>query len=77
MPEGGLKEDCANAPHRGPQGPNEDLAQCPICWAVDHALRPVGETFGQHIPDCSLPLRHYGYCKPGGNGHPRSEHERG
>ena len=55
--------------HREPAGPNEDLAQCPKCWSMTFALRPEGETFGWHLDDCSLPMRHEGYCQPGGNGH--------
>lgn len=63
-------QDCPDAPHRGPQGPCEDLAQCPRCWAPSFAMRPEGETFGTHAPDCSLPAVHESYCKPGGTGHP-------
>lgn len=61
---------CPRGPHRGPQGPNEDLAQCALCLMPDHAMRPEGETFGRHLPDCSLPASHEGYCEPGGSGHP-------
>lgn len=70
-------EQCPNGPHRGPQGPNEDLSQCPLCLMPSFALRPDGETFGQHLPDCSLPRRHHGFCVGGGTGHPRSKQERG
>jgi hypothetical protein len=63
-------EDCPNGPHRGPQGPNEDLAQCPICLEPSHGMRPEGEEYGGHRDDCSLPRRHEGYCQPGGDGHP-------
>lgn len=56
--------------HRHPEGPNEDIAICPKCWSPTYTLRPEGETFGWHSPDCSLPMRHESYCKPGGNGHP-------
>ena len=68
---------CPEGPHRGPEGPNEDLAQCPRCWGVSWELRPEGETFGHHLPDCSLPLRHSGCCEPGGAGHPPAELIRG
>lgn len=68
---------CPDAPHRTPQGPNEDLAQCLLCGAPSHKLRPEGETYGDHLPDCSLPRRHEGYCKPGGTGHPTAEVIRG
>lgn len=60
-----------------PQGPNEDVGQCPYCWAMMPVLRPDGETYGEHTVDCSLPRRHPGYCKPGGQGHPSAEHIRG
>jgi hypothetical protein len=68
---------CADGPHRGPEGPNEDISQCGTCWAPSHALRPAGETFGRHQPDCSLPLRHESYCAPGGSGHPDAKVIRG
>jgi hypothetical protein len=55
--------------HRAPAGPNEDLSQCPDCWGITWALRPYGESFGWHLDDCSLPLRHEGYCVGGGEGH--------
>ena len=63
--------------HRGPEGPNEDLGACPDCWSISYALRPEGETFGYHLPDCSLPERHESYCEPGGSGHPRAQKIRG
>lgn len=63
-------ELCPCHPHRGPQGPNEDLAQCPHCWSISHRRRPDGETFGRHLPDCSLDIDHDSYCEPGGSGHP-------
>lgn len=68
---------CPNGPHRGPQGPNEDLDQCRECWSISWALRPGGETYGDHIPDCSLPIEHESYCAPGGVGHKPSQHVRG
>lgn len=70
-------DECPNAPHRGPQGPNEDLAQCGLCLMPSYSMRPAGETFGEHLPDCSLPIGHPSYCEPGGNGHPRAEVVRG
>jgi len=69
--------ECPNAPHRGPEGPNEDMAQCGFCWAPTYALRPWGETFGEHLPDCSLPVWHESYCQPGGSGHPPARSVRG
>jgi hypothetical protein len=60
--------DCG--PHRGPEGPSEDIAQCWTCWSMSYAMRPERETWGHHLPDCSLPIRHESYCKPGGTGHP-------
>ena len=68
---------CPDGPHRGPQGPNEDLAQCPRCGMPSHCRRPAGEEFGGHIPDCSLPRDHEGYCQPGGHGHPAPNAIRG
>lgn len=64
-------------PHRGPQGPNEDIGQCPVCWSITAALRPENETFGLHLPDCSLERRHRGYCVGGGKGHEPAEVIRG
>lgn len=34
-------EDCPEKPHRGPQGPNEDLSQCRMgdCWLIFWVLR--------------------------------------
>lgn len=68
---------CKRGPHRGPQGPNEDLAQCPFCASPSYSMRPVGETFGDHLPDCSLPYWHESYCVGGGSGHPASRVVRG
>ena len=61
--------DSGTRPHRphkndGPQGPNEDVGQCPRCLAIIGRLRPEGDTFGGHTPDCSLPFRHTGFCEP-------------
>lgn len=70
-------EACPDGPHRPPQGPNEDLSMCTTCWRPTYALRPEGETYGDHIADCSLPVRHEGYCQPGGGGHPRAANVRG
>lgn len=69
--------ECPDAPHRGPQGPNEDMSQCHRCLSLSWRLRPEGETFGHHLDDCSLPLRHEGYCVGGGDGHPVAEKVRG
>ena len=52
-----------------PAGPNEDAAVCPECWMPVPAMRPEGETFGWHLSDCSLELRHRGACIGGGAGH--------
>lgn len=54
---------------RGPAGPNEDIGQCSKCWHMGAVLRPDGESFGWHGDECSLPMRHYGYCERGGTGH--------
>lgn len=69
--------DCPDGPHRGPEGPNEDLGQCAKCWSLSHVLRPEGETFGHHLSDCSLPIRHGGECIGGGTGHPAAPKVRG
>lgn len=68
---------CPLGPHRFPEGPNEDIGQCPECWAPTFEMRPENETYGDHLPDCSLPRRHESYCQPGGPGHPRAEIIRG
>lgn len=68
---------CPDGPHRFPQGPNEDVAVCMKCGSPSWGMRPEGEEFGGHAPDCSLPRRHESYCKPGGNGHPAPEVMRG
>lgn len=70
-------QHCPDGPHRGPQGPNEDLAQCRHCGSPTWALRPAGETYGTHLADCSLPIDHSGYCAPGGHGHPQAATIRG
>jgi hypothetical protein len=69
--------DCPRGPHRGPQGPNEDLGQCPVCWMPSYSRRPEGEEFGGHIDDCSLPRGHESYCVGGGAGHPKARKIRG
>jgi hypothetical protein len=71
------RDTCPNGPHRGPQGPNEDMGKCLDCWAPSYALRPEGETYGDHLSDCSLPRRHESYCEPGGAGHPAAPEIRG
>ncbi len=50
---------------------------CPECGAVIGVMRPDNEQYGLHLDDCSLPLRHPGYCKPGGTGHAPVEIVRG
>lgn len=75
--EGGVGwEPCAEQ-HRGPEGPNEDLAQCRKCGSISWVMRPENETIGFHDPDCSLDVRHSSYCKGGGSGHPPADVIRG
>lgn len=69
--------DCPHAPHRGPEGPNEDLAQCFACGMPSYSMRPWGETIGHHLPDCALPVWHPSFCEPGGDGHPPAPKIRG
>lgn len=69
--------DCPLGPHRFPEGPNEDLAQCPLCYAPSWRHRPPTETYGYHLDDCSLAIDHLSYCQPGGAGHPRAKRIRG
>lgn len=57
-------------PHRAPEGPCEDIGQCNTCKRPTFAMRPPGECYGHHAPDCSLPERHERGCVGGGNGHP-------
>lgn len=68
---------CPDGPHRGPEGPNEDVDQCRKCWSLSWRLRPEGQTYGEHLSDCSLPVRHESQCKPGGDGHPPAAKVRG
>lgn len=70
-------DQCPSGPHRGPEGPNEDLSQCATCWSPSYTMRREDETYGDHLPDCSLPVRHPGRCEPGGNGHPTAPVIRG
>lgn len=63
-------QECPKGPHRGPEGPCEDIAQCGLCGSPTFAMRPKGETWGTHAADCSLPERHERACVGGGNGHP-------
>lgn len=60
---------CPDGPHRGPQGPNEDLGQCSQCWSPSYAMRPTDEQIGLHADDCALPISHESYCVGGGSGH--------
>lgn len=69
--------ECPDGPHRGPQGPNEDVGQCSKCWSISYWMRPENEEYCGHIADCSLPRRHESYCQPGGSGHPPAEKVRG
>lgn len=73
-------EDCsinAREPHRPPEGPNEDVGQCPLCRSFMAVMRPWGETYGWHADDCALPIWHAGRCAPGGSGHPAAPTIRG
>lgn len=70
-------EKCSQGPHRGPQGPNEDIGQCPECLSMSYAMRPSNEQIGLHIDDCSLDLRHPSFCVGGGEGHAPVEIVRG
>jgi len=70
-------DSCPNGPHREPEGPNEDLAQCFRCWSPTYVMRPWGETFGRHLADCSLPVWHESHCVGGGSGHPDARLIRG
>jgi len=72
-----IKAECDAGEHRGPEGPNEDLAQCPLCWSVTFSRRPDGETFGNHTDECSLPSEHLSFCVSGGSGHPPASKARG
>lgn len=63
--------------HRRPEGPNEDMGLCRWCRAHTYEMRPDGETYGDHWPDCSLERRHKGKCVGGGEGHPQAEKIRG
>jgi hypothetical protein len=65
----GKSNECPNQPHRGPQGPNEDIGQCGLCMSFSYRMRPAGESFGYHKDDCSLDVGHPGYCVGGGEGH--------
>jgi hypothetical protein len=69
--------NCPYLPHRGPQGPNEDISTCAHCGRMSYVKRPQGETYGFHIADCSLPVDHESYCEPGGAGHTPTENVRG
>lgn len=71
-------ETCPDGPHRPPQGPNEEVSMCSRCWGLSWEMRPEGETYGEHLPDCAhKDPRHTGYCIPGGAGHPRAAVIRG
>ena len=68
---------CPREPHRGPEGPNENIAQCRLCGMPEFSMRPAGETFGEHLADCSLSVDHPSWCQPDGSGHPPSKLVRG
>lgn len=70
-------DNCPRGPHRGPEGPNEDITMCPGCGSPTFVLRPWGETFGNHLSDCSLPVWHESYCVGGGTGYPPARLVRG
>lgn len=63
--------------HRVPEGVNEDIATCWRCNSPTFSMRPEGETFGEHMSDCSLPIGHESYCVGGGVGHTPSRKVRG
>lgn len=65
-------ENCPYGPHRGPQGPNEDLAQCFHCGTISHRMRPWGDTFCGHLDECGLPIWHASLCAPAELPHPTS-----
>lgn len=72
------REECPDRDkHRVPEGPNEDWGMCRLCHAHTFEMRPEGETYGDHLPDCSLPRRHESYRVGGGAGHPRAPKIRG
>lgn len=70
-------DECPNGPHRPPEGPCEDIGQCQLCLSMSFSMRPPGECYGEHAPDCSLPERHESYCVGGGQGHSKAEVLRG
>ena len=72
-----LPGSCPDGPHRGPQGPNEDISQCVLCGSPSYIKRPINETYGRHLPDCALPLDHDSFCVGGGSGHPPAPIVRG
>ncbi|MCE3550713.1 hypothetical protein LWC33_04490 [Pseudonocardia sp. RS11V-5] len=44
--------ECPHGPHRGPQGPDEDLSQCPQCWSASWTFRAEGDSSGEYLPYC-------------------------
>jgi hypothetical protein len=71
-------EPCPQGSHGTPAlGPNEDTGVCVTCGFPVPVMRPVGETYGLHLDDCSLPERHRGRCVGGGEGHPPAALVRG
>ena len=77
MSHAGSDDPCPDGPHRSPEGPNEDMAQCHRCLVIDFTMRPENEQYGLHADDCSLPRRHQGWCEGGGTGHAPVEIVRG
>lgn len=65
-----VPDPVTSAPHRPPEGPNEDQGWCSTCGNIIAVTRPPGETYGLHADDCASPIDHPGVCEPGGDGHP-------
>ena len=70
------RDECPEI-HRPPEGPNEDVGLCDQCGAPSWEFRTEWETFGEHLPECSLPMGHPSYCVGGGAGHPKAAVIRG
>lgn len=69
---------CKDHLHGFPQGPNEDMGGfCMKSGQGIRTMRPDGETFGDHLPDCLLSIKHPGYCEGGGKGHTSARTIRG
>lgn len=61
--------DCPKVDHPRVAGPNMDIGQCHFCGMPEGVMRPMGESFGWHLDDCSLDFAHPDVCEPGGEGH--------